>query len=65
MSLFHVGQKVFLASNAGITFEIVRVNLDQTFEIQVQGSAENTLKFDHVSKEMLQLVDASQRVSVK
>ncbi len=63
MSLFHVGQQVYLASNSGITFEIIRINLDQTFEIQVNGSDSNILRFDHVSAEMLQLVDMSNAVS--
>lgn len=63
MSLFQVGQQVYLASNSGITFEIIRINLDQTFEIQVNGSDSNILRFDHVSAEMLQLVDMSNAVS--
>ncbi len=63
MSLFRVGQHVYLASNSGITFEIVRINLDHTFEIQVQGSDLNMLKFDRVSAEMLQLVDMSKAVN--
>lgn len=63
MSLFRVGQQVYLASNSGITFEIIRINLDQTFEIQVQGLDSNALKFDRVSKEMLQLANGHKSVS--
>ena len=63
MSLFRVGQQVYLASNSGITFEIIRINLDRTFEIQVRGSDSNMLKFDHISAEMLQLVDLAEVMS--
>lgn len=63
MSLFRVGQQVYLASNSGITFEIIRINLDRTFEIQVKGLDLNRLKFDHVSAEMLQLVELAEVVS--
>lgn len=63
MSLFRVGQQVYLASNSGITFEIIHINLDLTFEIQVKGSDSNMLKFDHVSAEMLQLVELAEAVS--
>lgn len=63
MSSFRVGHQVYLASNSGITFEIIGINLDQTFEIQVKDSDSDSLKFDHVSAEMLQLVDMSKTVN--
>lgn len=58
MSLFSVGQLVHLASNSAIIFEIIRINQDQTFDIQVQCSASDHLKYNHVCAEMLKLVES-------
>ncbi|EZQ02384.1 MULTISPECIES: hypothetical protein [unclassified Acinetobacter] len=56
MSVFQVGQIVYLASNSDITFEIIRINYDETYEIQVKNQASLKLKYDNISAEMLRLV---------
>jgi len=56
VSVFQVGQIVYLASNSDITFEIIRINYDETYEIQVKNQASLKLKYDNISAEMLRLV---------
>lgn len=56
VSVFQVGQIVYLASNSDITFEIIRINYDETYEIQVKNQASLELKYDNISAEMLRLV---------
>lgn len=56
MSVFQVGQIVYLASNSDITFEIIRINYDETYEIQVKNQASLKLEYDNISAEMLRLV---------
>ena len=53
MTKFKIGQNVQLASNPHIIFQIIHINADHSFQIQVQCSELDHLKYDHVSPEML------------
>ena len=57
MSAFKIGQKVYLAANCNIIFEIIRINYDNSYEIQVKNKDKIELKYDNVSAEMLRLVE--------
>ena len=59
MSIFQVGQYVYLASNTEITFEIIRINSDKTYQIQVKNFDELKLKYDNICGEMLRLAQES------
>ena len=53
MSVFSVGQDVLLASNPDLVFQIIRINADQSFDIQGRGPAVEHLKYHHIPAEML------------
>lgn len=58
MQLFAVGQKVSLVTYTGIIFEIVKINLDQSFEIKMLSSGTEAMSLNNISAEMLQLIES-------
>lgn len=52
---FEIGHLVKLASNPEIIFEIIAINCDHTYAIQVKDNKLPPIKYDHVSGEMLKL----------
>lgn len=57
MQPFVVGQKVSLVTYFGITFEIVKINLDQSFEIKMLSSGTEAMSLNNISSEMLQRIE--------
>lgn len=55
MAAFNIGQKVQLASNPDLVFQITAINPDQTFEIKVYCSELEYLHYHNISAEMLRL----------
>lgn len=57
MQPFVVGQKVSLVTYSGIIFEIVKINLDQSFEIKMLSSGTEAMSLNNISSEMLQRIE--------
>ncbi len=59
MNKFIVGEKVKIATQADVIFEISKVNPDNSYEIQYRLSELQILKYDNIAAEMLKKVEES------
>ena len=59
MYKFAVGEKVKIATQPDIVFEIIQVNNDHSYEIQYQLSDQQIFKYGNIPAEMLQKVESS------
>lgn len=60
MTKIEVGQKVKLATQPEVIFVVTKINLDQSYEIQLCSMSEPRVSYDNISIEMLRLVQQAQ-----
>ena len=60
MNKFIVGDKVKIAIQPEVVFEISKVNHDHSYEIQYQLSDQQVLQYDNIAAEMLKKVENDQ-----
>ncbi|WP_173910115.1 hypothetical protein [Acinetobacter sp. Marseille-Q1618] len=56
MTKISIGQKVKLATQPELVFVVTKINLDQSYEIQLQSVSNQVLSYDNIPMEMLRVV---------
>ena len=60
MTTFEIGNKVKLATHPELIFDVVRINQDQSYELQIRLSETKILSYGNISAEMLKKIDESE-----
>ena len=60
MTTFEIGHKVKLATHPELIFDVVRINQDQSYELQIRLSEAKILSYDNISAEMLKKIDVGE-----
>ena len=60
MTTFEIGHKVKLATHPELVFDVVKINQDQSYELQIRLSETKILSYDNISAEMLKKIDQSE-----
>ena len=60
MTTFEIGHKVKLATHLELIFDVVRINQDQSYELQIRLSETKILSYDNISAEMLKKIDVGE-----
>ncbi|NNP71541.1 hypothetical protein A7P53_03625 [Acinetobacter defluvii] len=56
MTKITIGEKVKLAIQPELVFVVTKINLDQSYEIQLQNFSNQVLSYDNIPMEMLRVV---------
>ncbi|AWL29664.1 hypothetical protein DJ533_14345 [Acinetobacter defluvii] len=56
MTKIIIGEKVKLATQPELVFVVTKINLDQSYEIQLQNFSNQVLSYDNIPLEMLRVV---------
>ncbi|MFW1859769.1 hypothetical protein [Acinetobacter defluvii] len=56
MTKITIGEKVKLATQPELVFVVTKINLDQSYEIQLQNFSNQVLSYDNIPLEMLRVV---------
>ena len=59
MPKFDIGQKVKMSLKPDLIFEIIHINPDETYEIQVKITENHDLQYGNISAEMLKKFDSA------
>ncbi|MDM1759364.1 MULTISPECIES: hypothetical protein [Acinetobacter] len=57
MTKIAVGQQVKLATQPEVIFVVTKINLDQSYEIQLCSMSKHDLSYDNIPMEMLRLIE--------
>ncbi len=60
MTTFEIGHKVKLATHPELVFDVVKINQDQSYELQIRLSETKILSYDNISAEMLKKIDVGE-----
>ena len=60
MTVFEIGHKVKLATHPELVFDVVKINQDQSYELQIRLSETKILSYDNISAEMLKKIDVGE-----
>lgn len=60
MTTFKIGHKVKLATHPELVFDVVKINQDQSYELQIRLSETKILSYDNISAEMLKKIDVGE-----
>ena len=60
MTTFKIGHQVKLATHPELIFDVVRINQDQSYELQIRLSETKILSYGNISAEMLKKIDVGE-----
>ena len=60
MTTFEIGHKVKLATHPELVFDVVKIDQDQSYELQIRLSETKILSYDNISAEMLKKIDVGE-----